>query len=142
MERTDPDMVVLVALVLLLLNIQTNRLVRRLGRIVIKKNYFSAAPPSLVPATERWIPQPDMLEVDLSFWPGAEDSGVSTKETQAMAKESINSVYMYMQKTIKSNPSLVSVIVTGTYSETNNYKLIYDLAESYELESYTQSKTK
>ena len=107
MERTDPDMVVFVALAILLLNIQASRLVRRLGRIVNNKDYFSPALSHVaVP-----ISLPDhVLEINLSYWPGAGDSKVSTEDTQAMAKKAIGSVYTYIQDKIKSDPDFVSLI--------------------------------
>ena len=106
---TDLDMVVFVALGILFLSIQASRLVRRVDRFSIKKydkyGLSSAGPCTCTPTAQ--APQPDILEISLSYYPedGISDAG----KTQTMFKSATDSVWKVI-RAYDSDPTCVSYI--------------------------------
>ena len=106
---TDLDMVVFVALGILFICIQANRLVRRVGRFSTNEYGVSSASPRTCTQLVQ-APQPDVLEISLNYWPGNGEN-YSTATQQAMAKKALVSITTLIRSSYSSRSAsgLVSV---------------------------------
>ena len=108
---TDLDMAVFVALGILFLSIQASRLVRRVGRFSIKKYGVSSAGSCTCTPTAQ-APQPDMLEISLSYYP---EDGISDGKTQTKFKNATDSVWKLI-RSYDSDPTHVSYKISICHS--------------------------